>query len=86
MSPEIRQYFELEAQYATVFLLNPPATEVGHAIDAVAVPTKNKGFYDCGKPFAGDTNQFQVIYRVLQNRIVAEKTSAATNSVSTKQP
>ena len=68
LSPELQQYFEPAS--ITMFLLNSPATEVGQVIDAVAVPTPNKGFYDCGKTFTGDTNQFRKMYYVLQDRIV----------------
>jgi hypothetical protein len=37
----------MKAQYATVFLPTPPATEVGRAIGALAEPAQYKGFSDC---------------------------------------
>ena len=69
----MRQYFEPATEYVTVYLLNPPAVNVGNSIDAVAVPTSNKGFWDCGAPFSGNQFDFKYIYRVLPDRIKRER-------------
>jgi hypothetical protein len=76
--------------YSSIYLLNyptpglPAATEkveskVRHSrpIDCLVVPTANKGFYDCGTPFTGHTNQFRIVYVILNNRIVIRTNSMA---------
>ena len=76
-----QQYFSLDATAkndyraitlcVTNYLLHCANLNVGDIVDGFAISTKDKGFYDCGIPFTGDTNQFKVIYRVLPNRIIA---------------
>ncbi|MGD0251924.1 MAG: hypothetical protein ABSC01_04445 [Verrucomicrobiota bacterium] len=60
---------------AQIYLLNYPQRPyhrlfLGQEIDCVAIPTKDKGFYDYGIPFTGDFKQFQSNYVVLQNTII----------------
>ena len=75
-----QQYYSLDATAkndyraiticVTNYLLHCANLKVGNIVDGFAIPTKDKGFYDCGIPFTGDANKFEIIYRVLPNRIV----------------
>ena len=80
MSPAMRQYFTVVTNYAKVYLLNPPTCELGQVVDCVAVPTANKGYFDCGKLFTGNTNDFTVIYRIKNDRISIDRISPAVNT------
>jgi hypothetical protein len=79
--------------FSSVFLLNYPTpgspaptekidSKVRHAteVDCIAVATSAKGYYDCGSPFHGDTNQFALTYVITQNRIVIRTNSGALQS------
>ena len=57
--------------WATNYLLHYSNPHLGKGVDCLAIPTKYRGFYDCGIPFEGDTNRFKIIFRVMPNRIVA---------------
>ncbi len=73
MAPAMRQYFSTVTNYAKVSIINPPPAKRGQVIACIAVPTLNKGFFDCGKPFDGNRNEFKFIYRVLIDRISVER-------------
>jgi hypothetical protein len=55
-------------QTNTIYILHPPAK-----LPCLAVPIKPAGFWDCGEPFTGDTNQFKYIYRVGKTAVYISK-------------
>lgn len=71
LDPEMQKNYKQVVVYAKVYVLNysRPVAE-GEVIDCAVVPTKYRGFYDCGISFFGDTNQFAYMYVPMRNRMV----------------
>ena len=83
LNSAMRQHFTSVTKYATVYVLNyPKSVNVGQPFDYIAIPTKDKGYYDCGITFTGGTNQFSTIRVVFQDRIIIR--TNLTASVSTQ--
>ena len=71
LDPAMKNNYREITIYATNYLLHCSNSKVGSIVDCFAVPTKYRGFYDCGIPFTGEPNEFKIIYRVLLNGIIA---------------
>ena len=83
LDPEMRKNYKQVIVYAKVYILNYQQTVAkGDVINCAVVPTKYRGFYDCGIPFSGDTNQFVYTYAVVRNRIVVRTNFNAGLSTS----
>ncbi len=83
LDSEMRKNYKQVVIYTKIYLLNFPHTPIeGQVVDCPAVATKDRGFYDCGMPFYGDTNQFTYTYVVMQNRIVVRTNFVAAVSTS----
>lgn len=66
---------------SSIYLLDYPQRPfhglfLGQEIDCLAIPTKDKGFYDHGIPFTGDFKQFKSNYMVLRDKIILKNSSS----------
>lgn len=83
LDAEMRKNYKPVQLYRSVYLLNYPSAFVeGQEVNCAAVPDKNRGFFDCGSPFIGNTNDYRLTYVVTQRRIQV-RTNALANTSST---